>query len=61
MKLNLGCGNNKIDDWINVDKEEACNPDKVVDLEVFPWPWPDNGIDDIKLIHVLEHFRTNNR
>ena len=28
-------------------------PDRVVDLEVFPWPWP---VDEIMLSHVLEHL-----
>ena len=40
MKLNLGCGNYKMNGFVNVDKFADCEPDEVVDLEVFPWPWP---------------------
>ncbi len=31
-------------------------PDQVVDLERFPWPWPDSSADEILLNHVLEHL-----
>lgn len=53
-KLNLGCGNRKLEDYLNVDKYG--NPDMIVDLEKFPWPWKDNSFDKISLIHVLEHL-----
>jgi len=53
-KLNLGCGNKKIDGFIGVDKFGT--PDKLVDLEVFPWPWKDNSVDEIIMSHVLEHL-----
>lgn len=56
MRLNLGCGDAKQSGWINVDKYPQFDPDQVVDLEKFPWPWPDNSVSEILLNHVLEHL-----
>ncbi|HUQ24214.1 MAG TPA: hypothetical protein VM140_00990 [Burkholderiales bacterium] len=56
MKLNLGCGNRKIPGWVNVDHSAACQPDQVVELESFPWPWPDGSVEEVLLNHSLEHM-----
>ena len=56
LKLNLGCGNRKMAGFVNVDCVAVCQPDMVVNLEATPWPWDDNSVDEIKLVHVLEHL-----
>jgi hypothetical protein len=56
LKLNLGCGQNKLPGHINVDREAALQPDEVVDLEAFPWPWPDGSVTKVVLNHALEHL-----
>ncbi len=55
MKLNLGCGFDKRDGYINLDNFEHCNPDILHDIESAPYPFPDDYFDEILIKHVLEH------
>jgi len=54
MKLNIGCGRQKIDGYINCDISKEVNPDVLVDLER-TLPFEDNSINEILLNRVLEH------
>ena len=54
MKLNLGCGQNLLEGYVNVDK--FGEPDLKHDLEEFPWPWDDASVTEVRLDHVLEHL-----
>jgi hypothetical protein len=54
LRLNLGCGMNRLDGFINVDLHGE--PEVRHDLEAFPWPWPDDSVSEILLKHVLEHL-----
>lgn len=54
LKLNLGCGAKRFPGYVNVDKYGE--PDLKHDLEEFPWPWPDNSVAEVMLVHVLEHL-----
>lgn len=56
MILNLGCGGDIRDDSINIDITQAEGIDLVLDLSVFPWPWPDNSVDGIHASHIIEHL-----
>jgi predicted SAM-dependent methyltransferase len=55
LKLNLGCGFDKREGWLNVDNFPECAPDRLLDIEKTPWDLPTNGFDEILMKHVLEH------
>jgi ubiquinone/menaquinone biosynthesis C-methylase UbiE len=55
-KLNLGCGENILLNYINVDRIKLNGVDKVLDLEVTPLPFKDNSMNKIFASHVLEHI-----
>jgi len=52
-KLNIGCGTDKKDGFINIDKFQSVNPDAVVDVED-GLPFPDNHFTHIYCKQVLQ-------
>lgn len=55
IKLNLACGQTKIDGFIGIDIERLDGVDIVWDLEEYPWPFQDNSVDEIFSSHFIEH------
>ena len=55
MKLNLGCGFDRRDGWLNVDHFALCEPDQLLDIEATPWDLPTDGFEHVLMKHVLEH------
>lgn len=60
MKLNLGCGGDKKQGYVNIDIRKEVKPDMVLDLEKTPYPFDDNSIDEILAKDVIEHFSFRN-
>lgn len=72
MKLNLGCGHNYKEGYVNVDNQPGTKTDAEWDLEKTPWqilmadkyysaipvycPIKANSVDEILAHHVLEHL-----
>jgi hypothetical protein len=54
--VNLGCGYDHREGWLNVDSFDACKPDLLDDLETFPWELPSHHFEHVLLKHVLEHL-----
>jgi SAM-dependent methyltransferase len=54
--LELGCGANKTPGAVGVDRVAGPGVDVVCDLSRFPWPFPDNTFDEVRLSHILEHL-----
>lgn len=55
MKLNLGAGSTPEPQWHNVDLVQLPGIDQVHDLNVMPWPWPNDSVTEIKAVDVFEH------
>jgi hypothetical protein len=56
LKLNIGCGNKKIDGYLGIDKYKCDAADYICDIEVEKLPFEDNIVSAIILDNVIEHF-----
>lgn len=59
IKLNLGCGTNKIEGFINVDIDRDVSPDEIFDF-TGKFPYADNSVDEVVAFHVIEHIPKRN-
>ncbi len=57
IKLHLGCGANLYDGWVNIDGDYcAGQPGVIIHNLTDPYPIPDNCVDEILSVHVIEHI-----
>ena len=56
MRLNLGCGKDHKEGYINIDKISVPGVDMAYDLEKLPYPFKNNSVDEIYVSHILEHL-----
>ena len=55
MKLHLGCGQIKIEGWVNIDLDICSVADDIADVGRLE-KYNENSVDAIYACHVLEHF-----
>ena len=60
MKLNLGCGNDIWEGWINLDLMDDAGANVIHDLDKFPYPFKDNTFDKIVANNLIEHLHKPN-
>ncbi len=56
LKLNLGCGQDKLEGFVNIDRNPKLKPDVLWDLNEFPYPFEDQSVDFIQSTNVIEHL-----
>ena len=61
LKLDLGCGPNKRENFKGVDSRAFVGVDYVVDLTQAPWPWADNSVSEAHASHFVEHLNAAQR
>lgn len=55
LKLNLGCGIDHREGWVNIDAVPDVQPDLLHDLHQ-PLPFPDHSVKQVLAQDILEHF-----
>ena len=55
-KLNLGCGDDALDGFLNLDMAPRPGVNMVHNLTEFPWPLPDNHFEEVRFKDILEHL-----
>jgi SAM-dependent methyltransferase len=56
VRVNLGCGRKYLDGYINCDVITSVRSDRCFDLNVTPYPFEADSVDEILADNVLEHL-----
>ena len=59
-QLNLGCGTDIRSGWVNADIVDY-GGNVVMDLNKYPYPFPESNFDYVLCSHVLEHLGNFNQ
>lgn len=57
LKLNLGCGLNKLEGYINIDANREYEPDRACDFVKRKLPFRKESVSEILLFHTIEHIQ----
>ena len=53
--LQIGCGEDQLEGYVNLDLHSDVDPDVVHNIEDTPWPFRSGSFDEVVANHVLEH------
>jgi SAM-dependent methyltransferase len=57
MKLDIGCGENRHEGFVGMDKRQLATVDILHDIEEIPYPIKDESCDEIIASHIMEHVK----
>jgi predicted SAM-dependent methyltransferase len=55
VRVSLACGQRKPEGFLGIDISEMEGVDIVHDLNVYPWPFEDDSVDEFECSHFIEH------
>jgi hypothetical protein len=61
LKLDFGCGKNKVAGFHGVDAIAFEGVDTVMDVRQTPWPWGDESVAEVHTSHFVEHLTGDER
>ncbi len=56
LRINLGCGRQYLEDYLNCDVNPRVKADRYFDLDTFPYPLEADSATEIFMDNVLEHL-----
>ncbi len=56
IQLNLGCGENKLEGFTNIDVEKSTKPDMLLNFISKPLPYKTGTVTRVVLFHTIEHI-----
>lgn len=57
LRLHLGCGNEYLPGWVNIDVTEKSKADLVMDFKNIKDHFSENSVDEILMIHSISYLR----
>lgn len=57
LRLNLGCGTNKLKGYINIDCEKSVKPDAFLNFAQDKLPFKNDSVDEVVMFHTIEHIK----
>lgn len=61
IKLDIGCGKQKQQGYVGVDRIKFDGVDVVLDVGKEPWPWEDESVSMVYSSHCIEHLEAMER
>lgn len=55
LRVDLACGQRKLPGWTGIDIVPCAGVDIVHDLNIYPWPFEESSVAELRASHYVEH------